>query len=871
MLIARNLVRRLIPQIGLLLLALVLLLHPDSLGASPNAQTETRTGWFTILWEDPEPGSGQPPRTTYWLTTENEERTRLLLDTPIVRAAGGLPALDRRRVTVTGQTMNLERTFRAEHIQVQSERAKPENAGSQPWISVGCKFSNLSDEPKNLSYFLDMYRSTFPGLDHYWRELSYDKINVLGSNAVAWFTLPHNRAYYTDGVTVNFDTLTKDCLNAADAGVNFTRYTGVNLMFNAELHCCATGGGFYMTRDGVSKVWDMTWMPPWGYANVAVMAHEMGHGFGLPHSTGNYGQTYDNVWDVMSDTWTNCQVNHDPTYGCVGQHTIAFYKDALGWIPNTRKFIAQPESEATITLERLALPQIANYRIARIPIDSSTTRFYTVEARQPTGYDARLPGSGVIIHEIDLSSGLGAHLVDVDKNGSTGDAGAIWSPGETFRDTQNQITVCILSETTSGYVVKIAQGAEPTCNFTIPTPTPTPTPVIRPGNVTAAQARTTKGDGSAAANFDAGEKIKYEGWYDNTNSADQAARFEWSVVGPCGSIFKRDGELNAIAGGSAWVFEQTLSENACGGNYVYTFGVLYNSTLTTATKNFSIASGTNPTKTPTATTTPAPPANDDWGDAAQIAAVPFKETKAYGGATGAGDDPPLCRYGGDAPGSKTVWYKYTSNQSGELTISTANSNYDTVLGVFTGERGALTRVGCNDDARGTPQSLVKQTVQAGQSYFIEVADYYNPTGLNLKPGHAPERMLNAPTTLVLNVTFAGNGAATPTSTPTRTPTPTATSCAVPPAKPRIVAPERDAQVTKPRVRLDWSDASCAEWYSFALRAGGKRGTIVQTKTNLGISHARSKQLSPQTYFWQVQACNPVRCTKSGWGKFKLVP
>ena len=44
-----------------------------------------------------------------------------------------------------------------------------------------------------------------------------------------------------------------------------------------------------------------TWEPPWGYADISVIAHEMGHGFGLPHSTAiDWTSVYDNAWDVMS-------------------------------------------------------------------------------------------------------------------------------------------------------------------------------------------------------------------------------------------------------------------------------------------------------------------------------------------------------------------------------------------------------------------------------------------------------------------------------------------------------------------------------------------------------------------------------------------
>jgi hypothetical protein len=43
----------------------------------------------------------------------------------------------------------------------------------------------------------------------------------------------------------------------------------------------------------------VTWLPPFAFGHDWV-THEMGHGFGMPHSSGPYSATYDSEWDVMS-------------------------------------------------------------------------------------------------------------------------------------------------------------------------------------------------------------------------------------------------------------------------------------------------------------------------------------------------------------------------------------------------------------------------------------------------------------------------------------------------------------------------------------------------------------------------------------------
>jgi hypothetical protein len=460
-------------QAALLLLMSVLLFSAIPAYAGPARQPAAVTGWLSIVWPDPRPGKTPPVDQEYLLSTDDGETIRLLIPEPVARAAGGVFKLDGKRVRVAGLLVANPNAALHASLDVQSIQLAPGSdgapldpegvTGSQPWVSILCKFADKSAEPKTLSYFQGMYGSSYPGLDHYWREVSFNNVNVAGSNAVGWYTLPQPYSYYVydnngDGsVDLDFDRATTDCLGVADAAVNFANFVGVNLMFNDDLGCCAYGGGHFMNRDGVERVWHMTWEPPWGYTDITVMGHEMGHGFGLPHSSGQYGATYDNQWDVMSDTWSNCDRSTDPVYGCLGQHTISPHKDQLGWIAPAEKFTATG-GQSTITLEQLALPQTSNYKMAQIPIDGAT-RFYTVEARRQNGYDYKLPGQGVIIHEVDLTRSRPAQVVDADNNGNTGDAGAIWTPGETFVDAANVISVAINSATATGWVVTINSRA----------------------------------------------------------------------------------------------------------------------------------------------------------------------------------------------------------------------------------------------------------------------------------------------------------------------------------------------------------------------------------------------------------------------------
>jgi subtilisin family serine protease len=136
------------------------------------------------------------------------------------------------------------------------------------------------------------------------------------------------------------------------------------------------------------------------------------------------------------------------------------------------------------------------------------------------------------------------------------------------------------------------------------------------------------------------------------------------------------------------------------------------------------------------------PFNDDFADATVVSGTSVSRTgDTNQGGTEQAAEP---NHAGNAGGA-SVWYRWTPTGSGQVTVDTFGSNFDTLLAVYTGSSvGSLTPVVSNDDTGGL-QSQVSFPATAATTYQIAVDGYNGETGsVNLHLAQSASPPTSAP-------------------------------------------------------------------------------------------------------------------------------
>lgn len=307
----------------------------------------------------------------------------------------------------------------------------------------------------------------FGNMNHFWKDVSYGAIDLQGSKSFGWFVMSQPSTSYSGN---SIYAMALDCLASVGSSIDLKQFHGINFVFNVESFAFALGGYGPYQIPGARPILGVTWTRAVEYPhNAQLLAHEMGHGFGLLHSHDPYGREYNNPWDFMSSGRTMTSFPHRffPT------NTIAPQKELLGWIAPANEFVLHDGSRV-ILLENLSDPDNgAGILMVEVPFEGGAI---TLEARTRVGYDygnpnmplewSTVPGEGVVVHRV-AGSRPTAWVMDFDRDGFAGDDGSVLEVGESVIDSASTSRIEVLRRVGDGFEVSINLLTELTVTTTV--------------------------------------------------------------------------------------------------------------------------------------------------------------------------------------------------------------------------------------------------------------------------------------------------------------------------------------------------------------------------------------------------------------------
>jgi len=340
--------------------------------------------------------------------------------------------------------------------------SSPESApqtGTKKVLVILINFTDVTQNAGNTpSYYDNLLFNDSAGansMNNYYKEVSYNQVNITGVIAGdRWYSSAYNESYYgKDSDHNNGDhddyygyifRLAREALLLADADVDFSAYdtNDDGILNQDEIHIIIVHAGCG-EEDSSCTGWntDAIWSHRWdifgspyncpdcidtvldgvrisrndnlediaGYTMQAensplgTFAHEFGHDLGLPdlYDT-DYTSNGIGDWGIMaSGSWLN--------NGNTPSHFSAWSKYFLGWARPTKVItslfneqINQTETHDDVYM-LLDNPGDSPGNLDWTDSGTGSGEYFLVENRRKTGYDAYLPGEGLLIWHIDES------------------------------------------------------------------------------------------------------------------------------------------------------------------------------------------------------------------------------------------------------------------------------------------------------------------------------------------------------------------------------------------------------------------------------------------------------------------------------------
>ncbi|GAI81095.1 unnamed protein product, partial [marine sediment metagenome] len=291
---------------------------------------------------------------------------------------------------------------------------------------------------------------------------------------VGWYTSPHS----SDSCQISehiFDDVLRQ--NGVDVDSFPRKIYFFPRIFSGN---CGSAGGWASTGGNPSTAYIH------GSFFVDLVSHELGHNLTLGHANSI------ECGNKAIDNYSNCTINYyGDRYGAMGNnwyglfHHAAFFKSWLGWILLSSIQEVTQDGLYTIYPLESATNSIQEIRIRK----PDTLEYYSIEYRQPVGFDNNLPikiTEGALIrigyltdYENSLKTYKSPEVYLIDNNPiiHLDYTDTALSDGQTFYDEVNNISITQISHDNNSVTLSIELD-ENACNPDYPSVTVNPTSQI---------------------------------------------------------------------------------------------------------------------------------------------------------------------------------------------------------------------------------------------------------------------------------------------------------------------------------------------------------------------------------------------------------
>lgn len=282
-------------------------------------------------------------------------------------------------------------------------------------------------------------------MTQFYSEASYGQLTLDITVSPSVYRLPKMMADYGSETSAAIENLIWDSVKAADSEIDFSLYDALLIVH------AGPGEETDILGDSTSDIWSLYWsdtaitpndtglgslvadgktitdailMPQTGAQDsdvidpFGVYVHEFGHWLGLPdlYCVGFICgvQPHDGIgdWGLMGSGAYNRASPTDP-YGSLPARHDAWSMAYLGWItPTAVPTGTDPGAQTLAPVNESSISATtASGRVLKIPASPTTTsQYFLLENRQLNGYDAGLPGAGMLVWLIDEAI-IGNNLV----------------------------------------------------------------------------------------------------------------------------------------------------------------------------------------------------------------------------------------------------------------------------------------------------------------------------------------------------------------------------------------------------------------------------------------------------------------------------